>query len=58
MPQVVGIDHLVLSVSDLARSKDFYGKVLGFLGFKLKQEHRATRLALGPAHCRQLRRYV
>ncbi len=25
MPRVVGIDHLVLSVGDLARSKDFYG---------------------------------
>ena len=32
------IDHLVLSVSDLARSKDFYDKVLGFLGFKLKHD--------------------
>jgi catechol 2,3-dioxygenase-like lactoylglutathione lyase family enzyme len=38
MPQVVGIDHLVLSVSDLARSKYFYDKVLGFLGFKLKHD--------------------
>jgi catechol 2,3-dioxygenase-like lactoylglutathione lyase family enzyme len=38
MPEVVGIDHLVLSVSDLARSKDFYDKVLGFLGFKLKHD--------------------
>jgi catechol 2,3-dioxygenase-like lactoylglutathione lyase family enzyme len=38
MPRVVGIDHLVLSVSDLARSRDFYGKVLGFLGFKLKRD--------------------
>ena len=38
MPQVVGIDHLVLSVSDLARSKDFYDKVLVFLGFKLKHD--------------------
>ena len=38
MPQVVGIDHLVLSVSDLARSKDFYDKVLCFLGFKLKHD--------------------
>ena len=34
MPRVVGIDHLVLSVGDLARSRDFYDKVLGFLGFK------------------------
>ena len=38
MPEVVGIDHLVLSVSDLARSKEFYDKVLGFLGFKLKHD--------------------
>lgn len=38
MPNVVGIDHLVLSVSDLERSKDYYGKVLGFLGFKLKHD--------------------
>jgi catechol 2,3-dioxygenase-like lactoylglutathione lyase family enzyme len=35
MPSVVGIDHLVLSVGELDRSKDFYAKVLGFLGFKL-----------------------
>ena len=35
MPRVVGIDHLVLSVGDLARSRDFYAKVLGFLDFKL-----------------------
>jgi catechol 2,3-dioxygenase-like lactoylglutathione lyase family enzyme len=38
MPRVIGIDHLVLSVSDLARSKDFYDKVLGFLGFKRKYD--------------------
>jgi catechol 2,3-dioxygenase-like lactoylglutathione lyase family enzyme len=36
MPRVTGIDHLVLSVGDFARSKAFYDKVLGFLGFKLK----------------------
>ena len=30
MPRVVGIDHLVLSVGNFARSKQFYGKVLGF----------------------------
>ena len=35
MPRVVGIDHLVLSVGDLARSRAFYARVLGFLGFKL-----------------------
>jgi catechol 2,3-dioxygenase-like lactoylglutathione lyase family enzyme len=38
MPRVVGIDHLVLSVGDLARSKDYYARVLGFLGFRLKHE--------------------
>ena len=39
MPRVVGIDHLVLIVGNFARSKTFYGKVLGFLGFKLKHEY-------------------
>jgi catechol 2,3-dioxygenase-like lactoylglutathione lyase family enzyme len=39
MPRVIGIDHLVLSVGDFARSKDFYGKVLGFLGFRLKHTY-------------------
>jgi catechol 2,3-dioxygenase-like lactoylglutathione lyase family enzyme len=40
MPRVVGIDHLVLSVADLARSRAFYGAVLGFLGFRLKYDSR------------------
>jgi catechol 2,3-dioxygenase-like lactoylglutathione lyase family enzyme len=39
MPRVVGIDHLVLSVGDFARSKTFYDKLLRFLGFKLKHEY-------------------
>jgi len=39
MARAVGIDHLVLSVGNFARSKDFYRKVLGFLGFKLKHEY-------------------
>ena len=39
MPRVVGIDHLVLSVGDFERSKEFYKKLLGFLGFKLKYEY-------------------
>jgi catechol 2,3-dioxygenase-like lactoylglutathione lyase family enzyme len=38
MPRVVGIDHLVLSVGDLARSKAYYARVLGFLGFRLKYD--------------------
>jgi catechol 2,3-dioxygenase-like lactoylglutathione lyase family enzyme len=39
MPNVVGIDHIVLSVGDFARSKAFYNKLLTFLGFKLKHEY-------------------
>ena len=39
MARVVGVDHLVVSVSDLARSKEFYGKVLGFLGFRVLDEY-------------------
>jgi catechol 2,3-dioxygenase-like lactoylglutathione lyase family enzyme len=39
MASVVGIDHLVLSVGDFARSKAFYGKLLRFLGFKLKYDY-------------------
>jgi catechol 2,3-dioxygenase-like lactoylglutathione lyase family enzyme len=39
MPRVVGIDHLVLSVGDFRRSKAFYDKVLGFLGFKRKYDY-------------------
>jgi len=38
MARVIGIDHLSLRVADLARSKRFYRKVLGLLGFKLKYE--------------------
>jgi catechol 2,3-dioxygenase-like lactoylglutathione lyase family enzyme len=36
MPRVAGIDHLVVSVGNFARSRAFYDKVLGFLGFKRK----------------------
>lgn len=39
MPRVVGIDHLVLSVGNFARSRTFYGKLLRFLGFKLKYDY-------------------
>jgi catechol 2,3-dioxygenase-like lactoylglutathione lyase family enzyme len=39
MPRVVGIDHLVLSVSDFARSRAFYDELLRFLGFKLKYDY-------------------
>ncbi len=33
MVRVVGIDHLAIRVSDLARSKAFYDRILGFMGF-------------------------
>ena len=39
MPRVVGIDHLVLSVGDFARSARFYDNLLGFLGFKRKYDY-------------------
>lgn len=39
MPRVVGIDHLVIRVSDFGASKRFYNHVLGTLGFKLKYEY-------------------
>ena len=39
MPRVVGIDHLVLSVGNFARSKEFYDKLLRFLGFRLKYDY-------------------
>ena len=38
MASVIGIDHLVIRVGDFAKSKRFYKKVLGLLGFKLKYE--------------------
>src|ERR1700730_4005929 len=34
MPRVLGVDHLVLRVSDFRRSKSFYENLLGFLSFK------------------------
>ena len=35
MVRVVGIDHLVISVSDFDKSKAFYGKLFKFLGFEV-----------------------
>ena len=39
MARVKGIDHLVLRVGDFDRSKAFYDKVLGFLGFECKYQY-------------------
>jgi len=57
MVRVVGIDHLVIRVSDYARSKAFYGRLFGFLGFKVSDEYDdaigwtngRTRFWIGPA---------
>ncbi|NJO22353.1 MAG: VOC family protein [Sphingomonadales bacterium] len=37
--RVVGVDHLVIRVSDYARSKDFYGRLFEFLGFEISDEY-------------------
>ena len=39
MVRVMGIDHLVLSVGDFAKSKAFYIPLMQFLGFKLEAEY-------------------
>ena len=39
MARVVGIDHLVLRVSDYEKSKDFYGALFGFFGFEISDEY-------------------
>jgi catechol 2,3-dioxygenase-like lactoylglutathione lyase family enzyme len=39
MVRVVGIDHLVIRVSDYDKSKAFYGRLFGFLGFEISDEY-------------------
>ena len=39
MPRVVGIDHLVIRVSDYEKSKAFYSKMFTFLGFEISDEY-------------------
>ena len=34
MPEVIGIDHIYISVSDLARAETFYDQVMPILGFR------------------------
>jgi len=34
MPEIIGIDHLYISVSDLERSEKFYDVVMGLLNFR------------------------
>jgi catechol 2,3-dioxygenase-like lactoylglutathione lyase family enzyme len=55
--RVVGVDHLVIRVSDYGRSKDFYGGLFAFLGFDISDEYDEaigwtngnTRFWIGPA---------
>lgn len=42
MARVVGIDHLSIRVSDYQKSKDFYGRLFTFLGFKIEAEYPET----------------
>jgi catechol 2,3-dioxygenase-like lactoylglutathione lyase family enzyme len=34
MPRVLGVDHISIRVSDFNKSKAFYAKLFGFLGFE------------------------
>jgi catechol 2,3-dioxygenase-like lactoylglutathione lyase family enzyme len=55
--RVVGIDHLVVRVSDYQKSKAFYGRLFKFLGFEVSDEYDdaigwtngKTRFWIGPA---------
>ena len=57
MVRVVGIDHIVIRVSDYAKSKAFYGQLFHFLGFEISDEYDDaigwtngdTRFWIGPA---------
>jgi catechol 2,3-dioxygenase-like lactoylglutathione lyase family enzyme len=57
MIRVVGIDHLVIRVSDFEKSKAFYGGLFTFLGFEISDEYDdaigwtngKTRFWIGPA---------
>ena len=42
MPKVVGIDHLAIRVSDFERSREFYDRLLTFLGFVREWEFGRT----------------
>lgn len=39
MAKVTGVDHLSITVSDFKASKEFYGKIFKFLGFKVLDEY-------------------
>jgi catechol 2,3-dioxygenase-like lactoylglutathione lyase family enzyme len=39
MNKVVAVDHLSISVGDFKKSKQFYGRLMKFLGFKILDEY-------------------
>jgi len=57
MVRVVGVDHLVIRVSDYEKSKAFYHRLFTFLGFEISDEYDdaigwtngKTRFWIGPA---------
>jgi catechol 2,3-dioxygenase-like lactoylglutathione lyase family enzyme len=64
--EVIGVDHVYLAVSDLARARGFYTAVLGALGFVHADEpiggephahywNRALQLSIRPAHATDAR---
>jgi catechol 2,3-dioxygenase-like lactoylglutathione lyase family enzyme len=63
MVRVVGIDHLVIRVSDFEKSKAFYGSLFEFLGFEISDEYDdaigwtngKTRFWIGPADAEGLK---
>jgi len=64
MVRVVGIDHLVVRVSDYEKSKQFYHKLFTFLGFEISDEYEdaigwtngKTRFWIGPADAERRKR--
>jgi catechol 2,3-dioxygenase-like lactoylglutathione lyase family enzyme len=42
MVRVVGIDHLVISVGDFGKSKEFYAPLMEFLGFDVEAEYEGS----------------
>jgi len=62
--RVVGIDHISIRVSDYKKSKAFYSKLFGFLGFEISDEYPntigwtngQTRYWIAPAEGRKTRK--
>lgn len=34
MPEIIGIDHIYITTSDMARSEEFYNRAMAVLGFR------------------------